>query len=497
MSNLEEYFGKFRDNTIGYNKTFTGPYGEKRVVYADWIASGRLYAPIEKKIAEVFGPLVGNTHSESSVTGTTMTYSYHEAHQIMKDHCNANKDDAIITGGSGMTGMAVKWQRILGLKVPEQLLRFLNIPDDVRPVVFVTHMEHHSNQTTWLETIADVVVLSPNEEGLVDLNNLEEELNKHKDRKLKIGAFTACSNVTGIATPYHKMAKLMHQHGGYCFVDFACSAPYVEINMHPADPEEKLDAIYFSPHKFLGGPGSSGVIIFDSHLYHNRVPDQPGGGTVDWTNPWKQHKFVDNIELREDGGTPAFLQTIRAALSIKLKEEMGVDNMRKREEELVQIAFSEMRKINGLHILADNVDERLGAISFYTDNVHYNLMVKLLNDRYGIQMRGGCSCAGTYGHYLLHIDQHHSHKITDLINHGDLSEKPGWVRMSIHPTMTNEEIYFITNAIKEIVENADEWQKDYKYDNHKNEFFHIRGSAVSKNEIREWFDFTEKTEVKV
>ena len=495
MNNLEEYFKPFRDNTIGYNSTFTSPYGEQKLVYADWIASGRLYAPIEKKISEVFGPLVGNTHSESSETGTSMTHAYHEAQRIIKAHCNAGKDDVIITAGSGMTRMVVKLQRLLGLKIPEQLSDFLTLPDELRPIVFVTHMEHHSNQTTWLETIADVVVLPPNDEGLVDTNYLVKELEKHKNRKLKIGAFTACSNVTGIETPYHQLAKIMHQHDGYAFIDIACSAPYVNIDMHPEDPEEKLDAIFFSPHKFLGGPGSSGVLIFDSKLYQNKVPDLPGGGTVDWTNPWGQHKFVSNIELREDGGTPAFLQAIRAALVIKLKQEMGVEKMREREGELVKIAFEEMKKIPGLHILADNVEERLGAISFYVDDIHYNIIVKLLNDRYGIQTRGGCSCAGTYGHYLLHVDPEHSKRVTDKINRGDLSEKPGWVRMSIHPTMTNEEIFYIINAIKEIVDNINDWQTDYDYDIQKNEFFHKSYNGNLSEQINGWFNLSGEEKV--
>jgi selenocysteine lyase/cysteine desulfurase len=435
MMNLEEYFKPFRENIIGYNQVFSSPYGEKRIIYADWIASGRLYKPIENKLSNVFGPMVGNTHSESSITGTTMTYAYHEAQRIIKRHCNASESDVILTAGSGMTSLICKFQRLLGLKIPEQLREFINIPEELRPVVFVTHMEHHSNQTTWLETIADVIVLSPDEKGLVDMSDLEYELERHRYKKLKIGAFTSCSNVTGIETPYHKMAKIMHHHGGYCFIDFACSAPYVEINMHPEDPEEKLDAIFFSPHKFLGGPGSSGVMIFDSLLYENKVPDLPGGGTVDWTNPWGQHKFVSNIEAREDGGTPAFLQAIRAALCIQLKEEMGVENICTREEELVKIAFYEMKKIPGLHLLAGNIEERLGAISFYIENIHYNLIVKLLNDRYGVQVRGGCSCAGTYGHFLLYVDPIRSKKITDKINTGDLSDKPGWVRMSVHPTI--------------------------------------------------------------
>lgn len=488
MSELEKYFDKFKENIVGNELSFETPYGEQKLIYADWIASGRLYKPIEEKMCEIFGPLVGNTHSESSLTGTSMTLSYHEAQEIIKKHCNADKDDVIITAGSGMTSLICKFQRILGLKVPEQLAGFIKLSDDMRPVVFVTHMEHHSNQTTWLETIADVVVIDPDENGLVNVNNLREKISNYKNRKLKIGAFTAASNVTGIEPPYHELAKIMHQNGGYCFVDFACAAPYVEIDMHPVDPEEKLDAIFFSPHKFLGGPGTSGVLIFDSKLYNNKVPDMPGGGTVDWTNPWGQHKFVSNIELREDGGTPAFLQTIKAALCIKLKEEMGVNNIRKREEELVKIALDGLHKIPKVHILAQNEYDRLGAISFYVEDIHYNLIVKLLNDRYGIQVRGGCSCAGTYGHYLLHVDPTRSKMITDKIDKGDLSDKPGWVRMSIHPTMTGNELNRIIKAVEEIVNNISEWEKDYKYDKHKNEFYHTSSNGGELKKIKQWFE---------
>lgn len=472
MISLETYFEPYRRNTIGFDQTFLSPYGEKKIIYADWIASGRLYRPIEKTISDIFGPFVGNTHSEASVTGTSMTTAYHHSHDIIKQHVNANKDDVIITAGSGMTGMVNKFQRILGLRVAEQLKDFLNLPEALRPVVFITHMEHHSNQTSWLETIADVIVIRPNSEGLVDLNDLEKQLKKYKKRKLKIGSFTACSNVTGIHTPIHEMAKLMHENGGFCFVDFACSAPYEKINIHPTDPLEKLDAIFFSPHKFLGGPGSSGVLIFDSKLYKNRVPDDPGGGTVDWTNPWGEHKFVNNIEAREDGGTPAFLQSIKASLSIKLKEEMGIENILQQEKQLVKMAFNGLRKIPGLHLLAENIEDRLGAISFYIDKIHYNLIVKILNDRYGVQVRGGCSCAGTYGHYLLHVTHRMSKHITEKINHGDLSEKPGWVRMSIHPTMTYDEVNLVVDAVADIVKNIHSWKDDYTYDLHNNEYYH-------------------------
>ncbi|MHB8579411.1 MAG: aminotransferase class V-fold PLP-dependent enzyme [Ignavibacteriaceae bacterium] len=486
MQDLEKYFDQFRKNIIGIDQTFLTPYGKKKIIYSDWIASGRLYAPIEQKIVETFGPYVGNTHSEASITGTTMTIAYQTAHEIIKDHTHAGKDDVIITAGSGMTAMINKFQRILGLKVPEQLKAYLNLPVELTPVVFVTHMEHHSNHTSWMETIADVVCIQPDSEGLIDLHDFEVQLEKFKDRKLKIGAFTACSNVTGIETPYHKMAKMMHENGGYCFIDFACSAPYITINMHPSDPLEKLDALFFSPHKFLGGPGTPGVVIFDSHLYKNLVPDNPGGGTVDWTNPWGQHKFVSNIELREDGGTPAFLQTIKAALSIKLKEEMNVEKMKKIEKNLVKTAIEGLRKVPGLHILADNIEDRLGAISFYVDKIHYNLLVKILNDRFGIQMRGGCSCAGTYGHYLLHVSPDQSKHITEKINEGDLSEKPGWVRMSIHPTTTNEELEFIIESIKVTVRNISLWEKDYRYCQQNNEFFHLSSNEAEKEIIKSW-----------
>lgn len=484
---LEKYFAPFREQTIGYDQTFLSPFGEQKLLYADWIASGRLYKPIEDKITNQFGPLVGNTHSEASETGTAMTAAYHHAKEIIKQHVNATNDDIILCAGSGMTGVVNKFQRILGLRVSEQLKDFFILPAELKPVVFITHMEHHSNQTSWLETIADVVILPPNEEGLVDLENLEDMLEIYKSRKLIIGSFTAASNVTGVQTPYHQLAKLMHRYGGFCFVDFACAAPYVSINMHPENEEEKLDAIFFSPHKFLGGPGTAGILIFNSKLYKNKIPDDPGGGTVDWTNPWGQHKFVSSIELREDGGTPPFLQTIRAALAIKLKEEMGVENILRREEELVKIVFEEFKKLPKLHLLAENIDHRLGAISFYVDGIHYNLIVKLLNDRYGIQVRGGCSCAGTYGHYLLHVCPVQSQHITDQINHGDLSEKPGWVRLSLHPTMTNEEIYFITNAIKEVIENISAWSSDYEYYVEQNEFFHKNATNELKRKVEGYF----------
>jgi len=491
MSDLEKYFEPFRNNIIGIDQTFHTPYGEKKIIYADWVASGRLYGPLEDKIKNDFGPFVGNTHTETSITGTTMTRAYHIAQNIIKDHCHATDDDVLITAGSGMTTVINKLQRILGVKLPEQLKKFTNIPEEYRPVIFLTHMEHHSNQTSWFETIADTVVLDPTDEGLIDIQSLKDALEKHKNRKLKIGSFSACSNVTGIRTPYYKLAKIMHQHGGYCFIDIAASAPYDPINMHPEDPDERLDALFFSPHKFLGGPGTSGVLIFNKALYNRSVPDHPGGGTVEWTNPWGGHRYINSIEAREDGGTPGFLQAIRTALSIKLKEEMGVENIIAREEELLPVALKRFREIPKIHLLANNIDDRLGIISFYVEGIHFNLMVKLLNDRYGIQMRGGCSCAGTYGHYLLHIDPSRSKVVTDMIDEHDLSQKPGWVRFSLHPTMTNNELEFIMNAIEEIVLNISEFEKDYTHNLENNEYYHISENDKKYDYLFNYFNMSE------
>lgn len=470
MNELSSHFAKFRKNILGIDDTFATPFGEKNIIYADWIASGRLYRPIEEKMINEIYPLVGNTHSESSFTGAAMTNAYHDARKIIKSHVNASSDDVIICAGSGMTGMINKFQRIIGIRVPEQVRSYVKFKKLERPVVFVTHMEHHSNHTSWLESLAEVVLLKPDANGLIDMNELEMQLKKYEDRQIKIGAFTACSNVTGIENDIHEMAKLVHLHGGYVCIDFACSAPYKKIDMRPEDEMKKLDVITFSPHKFLGGPGTPGILIFDSKLYHNRTPDNPGGGTVDFTNPWGEHKFVDNIEAREDGGTPPFLQTIKAALAIKLKEEMNPELMIKREDELVEKLFSRMPNVKGLNILAGHIKNRLGAISFYVENIHYNLFVKILNDRYGIQSRGGCSCAGTYGHYLFNVDRERSKRIMDKINRGDLTEKPGWVRISLHPTMADEELNYILDAVEETVANINSFEKDYSYSPITNEY---------------------------
>jgi selenocysteine lyase/cysteine desulfurase len=491
LSTLETYFARFRDQIIGSEQTFDSPYGRKKILYADWTASGRAYQPIEEYLQQQILPFAANTHTGSNFTGSLISQAYLEAKTTIKRHVNAGSDDVLIFCGSGMTAAVNKLQRILGLRIPERLKDYLKngnssleVDEELRPVVFVTHMEHHSNQISWLETIATVEIIGSDSCGNVDLDHFKALLQQYRHRVHKIAAVTACSNVTGIETPYHEIARIIHDHGGLSFVDFACSAPYVRINMHPEGKSTSLDAIYFSPHKFLGGPGTAGVLLFKNSLYRNKTPDCPGGGTMAYSNAWKEHRYIDDIEEREDGGTPPFLQGIKAAMCIRLKENMGTGNIRKRENELLNILFKGFKKITNATVLEGGITARLGVVSFMITGAHYSLVVKLLNDRFGIQTRGGCSCASTYGHYLLGINEADSHRILGEILSGNLQNKPGWVRLSVHPTMTNDEMHLIMNAIGQIAANHTEWGMEYRYCPARNEFYY-EGASGLKRPIRQ------------
>ena len=395
MISLNDHFEPFRLDTIGHPD----------IVYADWTASGRAYRPIELTMLNEILPLVGNTHTHSTRTGSAMSAAYTNAKAVIKEQVHAGEDDILLFCGSGMTHAVNKLQRLLGLRRPEGSA--LTIRENTRPVVFVTHMEHHSNHISWLETIATVEIF-------ICMEELSSLLLQYKSRKTKIAAVTACSNVTGIATDYNRIAAMLHEADGYCFVDFACAAPYVSIDMR------SLDAIYFSGHKFLGGPGTPGVLIFKKELYRNHVPDQPGGGTVSYTNPWQQRTYLSSIEDREDGGTPAFLGAVRLAMCFQLKLAMGIDHMRQRELDIIRQVTERLSMIPQLQVLEPSGKKQLAIFSFIVPAVHHNLLVKILNDRYGIQSRGGCSCAGTYGHRLLQVDKPASLAILAEIKAGNL-----------------------------------------------------------------------------
>lgn len=475
---LETHFLPFRRKTVGIQQTYSTPYGKQKMIYADWTASGRLYEPIEAAIAKQFGPYMANTHSESSLTGQTISQAYRMARQMIKQHVNARPDDILMLTGSGMTSGINKLQRLLGLKVPEWQAASFGLTAVDRPIIFVSHMEHHSNHISWAETIGDVVVLEPGEDGEVSPTQLERSLSLYRHRHFKIGAFTACSNVTGRMTPYHQLAKVMHLHGGICIVDFAASAPYVSIDMHPEHPLEQLDGILFSPHKFLGGPGTCGVLIVHNSLCTQRIPDHVGGGTVDWVNPWGTKHYVHDVERREDGGTPPIIQAIKTALCMKLKDQMRPELILAREHQMTARLLQGMRRIPGVSVLDSESEDRLGIVSWILPGYHYNLVVKLLSDRFGIQARGGCSCAGPYGHYLLGITAELSHLIEQSVISGAYSFKPGWIRTSLHPIMTIQEVDDIIHAVTEIARHIETWRHDYIYNPLTNDWSHILGQFV-------------------
>jgi selenocysteine lyase/cysteine desulfurase len=484
---LADHFQAFAGGIIGRDLEIPGPNGHQRMVYADWTASGRAYGPIEERLRRDFAPCIANTHTETSFSGHAMTLAYQHARQLIKQHVHAAAEDVLLATGTGCTGAINKLQRLLGLRVPSNFIGQCSVAPQDRPVVLITHMEHHSNHTTWLECEVDLEVMPVDADGLVDVAALPAILARYADRRIKIASVTACSNVTGIKTPYGDIAALMHAHGGWCFVDFACSAPYVQMDMHPADPARALDAIFFSPHKFLGGPGACGILVFHQRLYSALVPDQPGGGTVSWTNPWHEHRYFDDIEVREDGGTPGFLQLIRAALAIQLKQAMGQEQIALRDREIVDQVFAQLGQAEGVVLLAAQQRQRLPVFSFYLPGLHYNLVVRLLNDRFGIQARGGCSCAGTYGHYLLNVDASVSHRIAQRIDAGDLSDKPGWVRLSFHPTMSDAEVGFICEAILQIAQHGPRWSADYALLPHSNDYRHRHFAPGMEAMVARWF----------
>ncbi|MFQ3230151.1 aminotransferase class V-fold PLP-dependent enzyme [Reinekea sp.] len=418
-------------------------------LYADWTASGRLYQPIEDRISNTVGRYMANTHTEESVTGRTMTHWYQESVQHIKKHVNANSEDVLISVGNGMTGALAKLIRMLGWWAHENHKTSALSSMDDRPLVYITHREHHSNQTMWLESLAELRIIPSLAGDYIDIEWLEKDLAKEAHRKVKVASITAASNVTGIVTPYHKIAQIMHENGGLCFVDFAASAPYVDIDMHPSELES-LDAIYFSPHKFLGGPGTNGVLVFNGRLYTNDVPELPGGGTVVWTNPWGEHRFVSDVEQRESGGTPGILQTIKVAMVVKLKEEMGVENILAKEKLINSEFFARLHGIEGVQVLSGHHRDRLSIFSIIFEQVDYHQAVTILSEQYGIETRGGCACAGTYGHHLLNIDHCMSNKITDEISEEHQESKPGWVRVSFHPSMSIADVHRIADAIAEV-----------------------------------------------
>ena len=448
-----------RGAVIGDDEAVAGPFGVRRVTYADYTASGRSLAFIEDYIRDAVLPLYANTHTESSGTGLQTTRFREEARGIIRDAVGGGPEHAVVFCGAGSTGAVDKLINILGLRLPADLddrydLRS-RIPLAERPVVFVGPYEHHSNELPWRESVADVVVIPEDADGRIDLGRLEAELVRFAGRPLKIGSFSAASNVTGIISDTRALSVLLHRHGALSFYDFAAAAPYVEVEMEPHRPGPDValdykDAIVISPHKFIGGPGTPGVLVARRELFHNRVPSVPGGGTVAYVNPL-EHRYLTDIEQREEGGTPAIVESIRAGLVFGLKEAVGVAAIREREQSFIRRAIGRWRQNPAIEILGNPDLDRLSIVSFVVRHggryLHHNFVVALLNDLFGVQSRGGCSCAGPYGHRLLGIDLETSHEFEREIARGCEGIKPGWVRVNFNYFISETVFGFILDAV--------------------------------------------------
>jgi selenocysteine lyase/cysteine desulfurase len=453
-----------RASVIGDDEAVAGPFGIRRVTYADYTASGRSLTFIEDYIREAVLPLYANTHTESSGTGLQTTRFREEARRIIRDAIGATDEHAVIFCGSGSTTAVNKIVAAMGLRIPAELDdRYgltSRIPAEERPVVFVGPFEHHSNELPWRESIADVIVIHEDADGHVDFDHLEAELRRFEDRPLKIGSFSAASNVTGIVSNTYQIAEILHEHGALSFWDFAAAAPYIEIEMCPAGrPLAYKDAIFVSVHKFIGGPGTPGLLVARRELFQNRVPTVPGGGTVAYVNPL-EHVYLTDIEHREEGGTPAIVESIRAGLVFQLKQAVGVAAIRERETSFIRRAIDRWSVHPDIEILGNHEAERLSIVSFVIRHngryLHHNLVVAMLNDLFGIQSRGGCSCAGPYGHRLLGIDIEKSHEFEREITRGCEGIKPGWIRVNFNYFISEAVFEFILSAVELIA--ADGWR---------------------------------------
>ena len=449
---------QIRDAVIGARSPVSTPFGAAPLVYADYTASGRSLGFIEDYLREEVLPYYANTHTETSFTGAQTTAYREQARQEVRAAVNGTEEDKVIFCGSGATAAINKLIDILGLRLPRDLADRYHlqdrIPAEERPVIFIGPYEHHSNELPWRECIADVVAIPLTSDGQICLDSLARELTVYATRPLKIGSFSAASNVTGIKSDIQAVSKLLKRHGALVFWDYAAAGPYIGIDMNGETP---LDAVFLSPHKYIGGPGTPGILVVKGALLNNSVPAVVGGGTVLYVTP-EDHRYLDDHERREEGGTPAIIESIRAGLVFKLQQEVGTAEIERRETDFVRRALRRFSACQNLEVLGNQQAPRLSIVSLRfkhgDSDLHYGFVVSLLNDLFGIQVRGGCSCAGPYGHSLLGMDMDYSRALEREIQDGSIVLRPGWVRLNFNYFIDEEEFDYLLQAIELVAEHG-------------------------------------------
>lgn len=486
---MSTWVEKIESDVIGSNQCITTALGVKPLVYADYTASGRALKSVERYISEQVLPYYANTHSSSSYTGAQTTLLREQAREIIKKAVNAKQEDRLIFCGSGATSAINKVIDLMDLK------KDISHDDiNLRPVVFIGPYEHHSNELPWRECHADVISIPLNEKGLIDTQVLIEQLIKYKSRCTKIGSFSAVSNVTGLISDVPTITNILKQHNAYSFWDYAAGAPYIPININGDSP---IDAVFISAHKFVGGVSTCGILVAKKHVFKNSIPSIVGGGTVEFVSD-SSHKYVSQLERKEEGGTPAIIESIRTGLVFKVQQQIGTDTVKTLEQNIVKQAMKRFSMMKNIEVLGSHTLDRVAIFSLRfkhkNKDLHYGLISAILNDFFGIQVRGGCSCAGPYGHKLLGIDDQTSNTLAALIAEGEMIMRPGWVRLNFNYFINAKEFNYIIEAISLVSQHAAKLQVYYYYDKEKGVWLFQNKAAIFASSL-DTFSMADANEV--